>query len=141
MATIINFPADRQAAPVAAPEPAPILPSTSGRRCEYAVGDLARMLGIAHFAPRTIIDLLRVKAQHDGMPLPKTPRVWGGRLVSGPQAIWLQSRWDAELFDGWHAASGGNEPCPPASAALRADLARRAERIAEKSARLIRGGY
>ncbi len=141
MATIIDFPAPRLAALPAAPEPAATLPSTSGRRCEYAVGDLARMMGIAHFAPRTIIDLLRAKARHDGMPLPKTPRVWGGKLVSGPQAIWLHSRWDAELFDGWQAAGDGDNPCPPASAALRADLARRAERIAEKSARLVRRGY
>lgn len=128
MAHIIAFPSGQAAAPPPLAPP-PALPSTAGRRCEYAVGDLARMLGIAHFAPRTIIDYLRAKARQEGMPLPKTPRLRAGQLVTGPQSIWLHSRWDAERFDGWKAESDGDGPCPPASAALRADLARRAEAI------------
>lgn len=132
MATILPFPASRVAPPAAIKAPA-TLPATGGRRCEYAVGDLARMLGISHFAPRTIIEMLRVKARHDGMPLPKTPRLRGGKLVAGPQAIWLHSRWDAERFDGWKAEHDGDGPCPPASAALRAELARRAEAIGQRA--------
>lgn len=130
MASIIQFPGGRIAPHTAPPPAGPALPATGGRRCEYAVGDLARMLGIAHFAPRTIIDLLRAKARQDGMPLPKTPRLRCGQLVAGAQSIWLHSRWDAERFDGWKAASDGDGPCPPASNALRAELARRAEAIA-----------
>jgi hypothetical protein len=129
MALIIDFPAHRVAPAPAAPAAAPALPATGGRRCEYAVGDLARMLGIAHFSPRTIIDLLRAKARDQAMPLPKTPRLRCGKLVAGPQSIWLHSRWDAERFDGWKAESDGDGPCPPASNALRAELARRAEAI------------
>ena len=145
MADILLFPAFKAARTAASAPlalvPAPVLPATGGRRCEYAVGDLARLLGIAHFAPRTIIEMLRAKARQDGMPLPKTPRLRCGKLVAGPQSIWLHSRWDAERFDGWKAESDGDGPCPPASAALRADLASRAERIAAMSTRLPRGGY
>lgn len=140
MATILPFPAVRVAPPAAIKAPA-ALPTTSGRRCEYALGDLARLLGIAHFAPRTIIEMLRAKARQDGMPLPKTPRLRAGKLVAGPQSIWLHSRWDAERFDGWKAESDGDGPCPPASAALRAELASRAERIAARPVRLPRRGH
>lgn len=129
--TVIQFPLDR-AAPVAEAPAArdTALPTTSGRRCEYAVGDLARMLGIAHFTPRTVIDLLRAEHREKGMPLPKTPRLFDGKLVAGARSIWLHSRWDAERFDGWKAERDGDGPCPPASAALRADLDRRAAAIA-----------
>lgn len=129
MALILDFPSGRVAPPAAETAVPSALPSTSGRRCEYAIGDLARMLGIAHFTPRTIIDLLRAKARDEAMPLPKTPRLRNGRLVAGPQSIWLHSRWDAERFDGWKAETDGDGPCPPASAALRAELVRRAEAI------------
>lgn len=144
MAQIIEFPTVRVAPhslSLAADPATASLPTTSGHRCEYAVGDLARLLGIAHFAPRTIIDMLRAKAGQDGMPLPKTPRLRCGKLVAGTQSIWLHSRWDAERFDGWKAENDGDGPCPPASAALRAELASRAERIAVKSASLTRGCY
>lgn len=133
MAHIFEFPSGqaREAQPAcAANANDPDLPSTSGRRCEYAIGDLARMLGIAHFQPRTIITYLRAKARDERMPLPKTPRLVGGLFVNGPRSICLQSRWDAERFDAWKSESDGDGPCPPAGRALRADLARRAEAIA-----------
>lgn len=129
MAQILAFPSFSRAVPPVdiddGQDDCADLPTTSGRRCEYAVGDLARILGIAHFCPRTVIQHLRAKAAHDGMPLPKTPRLRGGRPLSGPARIWLHSRWDAERFDGWFDCQG-DDPFPPASAALRDRLARRA---------------
>lgn len=140
MASIIDFPNGSTAKAAfdrpqqASPDTEPCkLPTTSGHRCEYAIGDLARMLGIAHFTSRVIVDYLRAKVRDESMPLPKTPRLLKGKLVSGPQSIWLQSRWDAERFDAWKSECDGDGPCPPASAALRADLARRAEHIAKPS--------
>ena len=46
----------------------------AGRRAEYGLADVARPLGLIDFAIRTIIEKLRLLAEHDGMPLPRTPR-------------------------------------------------------------------
>lgn len=130
MAEILPFPSPRQSAAVDCVDTdAGALPATAGHRCEYAVGDLARFLGLSHFCPRTVIEHLRAKARYEDMPLPKTPRLYGGRPVSGPDTIWLHSRWDAERFDGWHDERGG-DPFPPSSAALRSQLAARAATMA-----------
>jgi hypothetical protein len=103
------------------------LPLTGGRRGEYALGDVARDLKIAHFrCVRTIIEKLRVLAEHDGMPLPVTPRIERGRMIKGPRSIHMHSRWDAGEFDAWldrrspsGPAAAGTVP-PPIRAAMQA---------------------
>jgi hypothetical protein len=102
------------------------LPATGGRRGEYALGDVARDLSLSHFAVRSIIAKLRALAEHDGMPLPRTPRVVEGRAVTGPDSIYCRSRWDAGEFDAWldsrspsgPAAAGMPHLAPPIRAAM-----------------------
>ena len=135
MATILEFPAHpvpdwRRPASAADERADAELPVLAGRRCEYAPGDLARLLGLRDYAPRTIIDYLRAMARDEGLPLPKTPRLRGGRIVRGPDAIHRRSRWDAERVDAWLALRDGGDPCPPAAPALRTQLARRAAALA-----------
>tara|TARA_Y100000815_G_scaffold262104_1_gene275119 strand:- start:222 stop:626 length:405 start_codon:yes stop_codon:yes gene_type:complete len=132
MAEIIAFPArtpDNRRSKCPEGE-APSLPVTSGRRCEYAIGDVARLLKIRHFDSRTIIRKLRALAEEKDMPLPTTPRIYGGKVVTGAQAICLRSRWCAERFDGWHETQDGPEPDLPASSALHARMAERARQLA-----------
>lgn len=112
----------------------PALPATSGKRGEYALGDLARSLGLAHKKSiRTIIDTLRALARHSGMPLPRTPRVVRGRPLAGPQVICKDSRWDAGEIDAWLDGRGPAGPAgaarPPLAAPIRADMADRARRL------------
>lgn len=109
---------------------APFLPVTAGRRCEYAIGDIARLLKIQHFDTRAVIRTLRTLAREKGMPLPTTPRVYRGEVVTGPQSICLRSRWCAERFDGWQEAGDGTGPEQPASPGLHARMAARARMMA-----------
>lgn len=90
----------------------PATPFTGGRRNEYALGDIARALGIRHLTPKTIITHLRAMAVDCAMPLPKSPRLWKGRIVTGPESIHRNSRWDAELFDAW--LESRDRPAAPA---------------------------
>jgi hypothetical protein len=116
-------PADEAAGP-----PSAGLATTGGRRGEYALGDVARDLSLAHFAVRSIIEKLRALAKHDGMPLPRTPRVVEGRTITGPDSIYCKSRWDAGEFDAWldsrspsgPAAAGAIGLPPPIRAAMQA---------------------
>jgi hypothetical protein len=101
-------------AELAASEP---LPATGGRRGEYALADVARPLGMLHLSIRTIIDNLRALAKHDGMPLPRTPRVIKGVPVSGVDMICKQSRWDAGEIDAW-LDGRGRGPAAPTPAML-----------------------
>lgn len=88
------------------------LPATGGRRGEYALADIARPLGLLHKSIRTIIDALRVLAKHDGMPLPRTPRIVSGKPVKGPNSICKDSRWDAGEIDAWLEGRGPVSPAP-----------------------------
>lgn len=109
------------------------LPSTGGRRGEYAIGDVARPLGLSHFAVRTIIDKLRVLAKHDGMPLPRTPRIVDHKPVTGPESIYCKSRWDAGEFDAWlddRRPSGPAGALPPVPQPVRDAMRARALQIA-----------
>ena len=111
------------------------LPATGGRRGEYALADVARPLNMLHLARRTLIAHLRALARHEGMPLPKNPRVVRGETKRGPECIWKESRWDAGEFDAW---LNGRGPAPvaaaPAPDALRAHLAANAARLARGAA-------
>lgn len=111
-----------------------MLPTTGGRRCEYAVGDLARMFGLGEFSQRTIIRYLRAMAEDEGLPLPKTPRLYQDRILRGAQSIHCKSRWDAERVDGWHLQRDNQENPPAASAALRNAMADRALEMAKSGA-------
>lgn len=117
MATLYNFPGSARQTPphpVPAPvrEPAANLPATGGRGGEYALADIARPLGLLHRPIRTIIDTLRALAKHDGMPLPRTPRVERDKVIKGPNSIVKASRWDAGLFDAWLDGRGPQSPAP-----------------------------
>jgi hypothetical protein len=103
-------------------------PPAPGHRL-YCLADVAGPLGLGHFAIRTIIEKLRLLAEHDGMPLPRTPRFVDGRQLQGPFAIHAHSRWDAGEFDAW---LHGRHPGAPAVAAnaVRFEMAQRAERMA-----------
>lgn len=109
------------------------LPRTGGRRGEYALGDVARELRLAHFRDvRTIITKLRILAKHDGMPLPVTPRIENGAPITGPNSIYRLSRWDAGEFDAWR---DGRSPSGPALAGgvphpIRVAMAARAQELA-----------
>lgn len=100
------------------PNPAAGLPTTAGRFGEYALGDIARVLRLSHFDPRTIIQKLRVLADQRGMPLPRTPRIVRGRTCAGPDSIYRRSRWDAGEFDAWISdfdPDGGTRAARPAA--------------------------
>lgn len=109
-------------------------PFTGGRRNEYALGDIARALAIRHLTVKTIIAQLRTLAVDCSMPLPKSPRLYGGRIVTGPQSIHKHSRWDAELFDAW-VESRAHDAAPSLATGptehLRAEMQRRAWGVIE----------
>ena len=90
----------------------PSLPTTGGRRGEYALSDVARSLHILHFETRTIIAKLRQMAKDQRMPLPRTPRMVKGQEQRGPDSIYRHSRWDAGEFDAWLDTrnTGGSAP-------------------------------
>lgn len=117
MATLYDFPGSARPKlppPVSAPvrEAAANLPATGGRGGEYALADIARPLGLLHRPIRTIIATLRLLAEHDGMPLPRTPRVVRKAIIKGPDSIVQASRWDAGLFDAWLDGRGPQSPAP-----------------------------
>lgn len=113
-----------------------VLPSTGGRQGRYALGDVARALGMSHFARRTIIAKLRVLARHQHMPLPLTPRVVSGMPITGPAAIHADSRWDAAEFDAWHDGRG---PAGPAGVADPAPSPRLRDTMKAAALRLVAG--
>jgi hypothetical protein len=88
-----------------------------------------------HFGARTIVDKLRVLADRDGMPLPRTPRIASGKPVHGPLVIYSKSRWDAGEFDAWidgRGPTGGGAPVArPLAAPVRNEMAGRAAQIAQ----------
>lgn len=99
-----------------APRPVTSLPSAGGRGGEYAIADVARPLGLRHKSTRVIIDTLRTLAKHEGMPLPRTPRLEKGALIRGPRCIVKNSRWDAGEFDAWLDGRGPSPVTATASA-------------------------
>lgn len=112
--TIIAFPRAPAPPPRAATVPGHRSPCAAARRTQYTPADLAAALHLGHFSTRTIIAKLRILAETQGLPLPRTPRIVAGRAVTGPESIHLHSRWDAGEVDAWLA---GGDP-PPAGAAL-----------------------
>jgi hypothetical protein len=105
---------------------APRLEATGGKRGEYAVGDLARALKLAHLSSRTVIDKLRALAKHDGMPLPCTPRIECGMPIHGPRSIYGKSRWDAGEVDAWLDGRGPAAPAQPVARPIREQMRLRA---------------
>jgi hypothetical protein len=132
MATLLHFPPNR---PPARPPEAPAttvassVPATGGRRGEYALADVARPLGLLHRPVRSIVETLRVLARHEGMPLPRSPRIVKGKPLSGPRAICRASRWDAGEFDAWLDGRGPAAPSVPLAPPVRLDMANRAAAI------------
>lgn len=147
-AAIVQFPsrgtndraANRTIIPFAAPRTAP-RPMTNARR-EYTFCEVSRLLALAGES-RTQISYLRDLANQCGMPLPKNPRRFRGRLQTGPAMIGCKSRWCALEFDAWldsqHTPppgvgamppSGAVEQSPPLPAPVRADMRQRARLLA-----------
>ena len=108
-----------------------------GRRGTYALGDIARALGLLDYTTKTGIGKLRILARERGMPLPLNPRIVAGRVAEGPSAIHARSRWDASAFDAWLDGRGPNAPAATPAApraerandALRAAMRANAERL------------
>lgn len=141
MGSVMPFPAPRRAIPALSlvasnPGLPPLrdpraLPATGGRRGKYALGDLARPLGLLDRPVRHIVDTLRALHRHEGLPLPHSPRIVNGRPLAGADTICKAALWDAGEVDAW---LDHRNPPPPAVAAarthaLRARLARRAEAL------------
>lgn len=104
-------------------------------RREYSLKDMVRLLGMQSCERRTAIDKLRLLAEQCGMPLPKTPRIWRGRVQTGPAAIYAGSVWCALEMDAWmdrgpagtpDAGSAEARPAPPVSTATRHAMRNRA---------------
>lgn len=129
MGSVTTLPIALRRASARPPRPAPVLPATGGRRGEYAVGDLARELKIAHHSVRVVIEKLRALAKHDGMPLPVTPRIERGQPIHGPRAIYGKSRWDAGQIDAWLDGRGPAAPAAPVALPIRQEMARRATQL------------
>lgn len=139
--TPIAWPAADEEAPAAPPGSAS--PSTfAARRREYGFADVVRLLCL-HGEPRTMISYLRDLAQQQGMPLPRNPRRFGGKLQAGAGRIGSRSRWCALEFDAWLDgpqapppaaravdARGAHLSAPPVPAPVRLDLANRARALA-----------
>lgn len=113
------------------------LPTTGGRRGEYALSDVARSLHLRHFEVRTIIAKLRQMAKDQRMPLPRTPRMVNGEEKRGPDSIYRHSRWDAGEFDAWldsRHGGGGSAPTDsrlrPVPTPIRMEMAERARAAA-----------
>lgn len=134
MGNVAQFPVVNR--PVARPFHVPVsdsipatLPSTGGRRGEYALADIARPLGLSDRPVRAIIQTLRLLARHDRMPLPRTPRFVSGVLISGPNMIVKASKWDAGEFDAWLDGRGPETPSPAIPVPIREEMRQRAVRI------------
>lgn len=104
------------------------------RPSEIDLAGIARRLGMADWRVRRIIARLRQLADRAGFPLPKTPRFWGGRRVTGPSSIDAHAIWDRDAVELWL-----DNDLPPGAAAARAaasqaatraDLASRARKLA-----------
>lgn len=98
-------PAPRDAAmmldrPQDLPQAAPATRRQHFRR-EYTLADLIRLLKMQGTQRRTAIEKLRLLAEQCAMPLPKTPRIWRGRVQTGPAAIHARSVWCALEMDAW----------------------------------------
>lgn len=132
MADIVALPQPKRPQPWATNR----LPETGGRRQEYAIGDLARLLKLSHLRSTTIIKRLRSLHLQKAMPLPITPREYGGKICTGSDAIYRHSRWDAERFDAWLQTYLGPPPAgegvllPVPANRLDAELALRARQQA-----------
>lgn len=83
-------------------------------RREYDFADMVRLLALHSLSVRTQIARLRLLAEQASLPLPKSVRVWSGRVVPGALAICQQSLWCALQVDAWVDMQG--QPPPAASA-------------------------
>lgn len=107
-----------------------------GGRRVYRFPDVARLLGLIHLTPRSIVDTLRDYARQKGMPAPLNPRRHAREILEGAAAIGQRSLWDAAEFDGWRR---GDTP-PPASAMFVPPAAPALRHTLAGNARMIAGG-
>lgn len=113
---LLAFPAAARRAPALMDRPVSRPFSPAPR--EYDLLAVARLTGMGHCSRKVLIGTLRKLAEQSGMPLPKTPRVHGGSICTGPTMIGARSRWDAMAFDAW--LDGWTTPPPAASGVLAA---------------------
>lgn len=102
--TVVPFP-HRGTAPPPVPDatlgpilPRPALPAPSA---DVHMGEIARRLGIADEAWRTIIAKVRLLNDRYGFPAPRTPRIVKGSLITGPAAIVRRSRFPRARVEEW----------------------------------------
>jgi hypothetical protein len=118
-----------------------ILPKKSPRdRMTFAEVAIALALD-GYTRNAIIIQKLRVLANPKyahAMPLPINPRIVGGRLKSGPDAICAASIWSRRQFEYWR---NGNSPDGgPNAVGCGLDAQTSARLLAEGAARLAGGG-
>ncbi|QQN75026.1 hypothetical protein [Croceicoccus sp. YJ47] len=120
-------------------DPAPAEPARAfrSRPRNYRLSDMARLLGMEDNHPRTIIERLRLLAEQMGLPLPRNPRIYRGKIQRGAMAIGAKSQWDAAAVEHWldrpTCPPGGAAKAPPAPSNLRAVMADRAQKLAARA--------
>lgn len=129
-AQVLHFPVQAPASP-----PPAGLASVLRTRRRYRFADMVRLVGLEDFEPRTQVDHLRKLAAQCGLPLPRNPRVHGGKIMRGAAAIGQRSNWCALEIDAW--LDGQHTPPPsagalpaPAGPAVRAECRQRARLLA-----------
>lgn len=101
------------------------------RSTEVDLCFIAGRLGLMQRPRRTIVEKVRVLAEHHGFPLPKTPRIVKGVRILGPRAIDAFSIWDRDAVELW--LEGDRPPEDSAAAivvrrsAVRAEMGKRAQ--------------
>jgi hypothetical protein len=110
------------------------LPPCLHRRREVDLAWVARELGLLGNERRTIINKLRLLAEHNGFPLPKRPRFVGATRITGPKSICALSVWDRDPVERWL-----EDDRPPAESAALATIRRgaAAEEMARRALQLV----
>lgn len=116
-----------------APASAPARIGVWSRRYRFA--EVVARLAFDCFSPRVQIEHLRTLVRKDGMPAPINPRIYGGRVLRGADAICARSEWDRAQLEAWLHRPGPDAPPveiahAPAPQSLRDEMAARAARMA-----------
>ena len=99
--------------PLAQAPTAPVInaPYNVAKRRFVSTPELAGRLGFGDASPRTVIARLRVLHLQAALPLPITPRIVGGTLLQGAEAIHWRSQFDRAEIMAWIEDGASN--CAP----------------------------
>ena len=101
----------------------------------YRFADVVSRLALGCFSTRVQIEHLRVLVRKDGMPAPVNPRIRGGQVLRGADAVCARSQWDRAQLEAWLDRPGPDAPpmagqIIAAPQSLRNEMAARAARMA-----------